>query len=82
MVWSIRADSSAFVCSVPKVEKAEKRTHPRVRERKNRLATTGGEKVVGKSAWKCKSGGIVLKVFENNGDRAKRWGEEKRVGVG
>ena len=52
MLWSSRADSCTFVCSMPKVEKTEKKTHSRVRERKNRLATTGGEKVVGESAWK------------------------------
>ena len=67
---------------MPKMEKAEKKAHSRVRKRRNTLATTGREKVVGKTAWKRKSGSSVYKVFENNGDRRKRRGEGKRDGMG
>ena len=51
-MWSNQVNSLVFICSIPKVEKVEKKTYLRVRKKRNQLATADGNKVVGKFAEK------------------------------
>lgn len=49
-MWSSQTNSLIFICLVPKIEKVEKKTYPRIGEK--RLVIIDETKVVGRSAWK------------------------------
>lgn len=70
------------VCSMQKMEEAEKETRPRVRKRRCNMATKGGEKAVGKRAGKRKRGGTIVKISKNNRDRGERRSGVKGGGMG
>ncbi len=66
---------------MPKIEEAEEEARLRVKKRRNNLATTGREKVVGNLAGKFSSGGTTAKFSENNGNRRERRSERKGAGM-
>ena len=50
VIWSSQTNSLTFICLVPKIEKVEKKTYPRIGEK--RLVIIGETKVVSRSSWK------------------------------
>lgn len=64
---------------MPKIKKVEEEAYLLIKKRRNNLTTTIKKKVVDNLAGKWKSGGITIKVFENNKYKKKRRSKRKRA---
>lgn len=79
IVWSNWANSRAFVYTMPKMEKIEKKCRLQVRKREYKMAIIDRKKITSRATKRWETSKTIIKVFEGNKYRKKKKVKNRKI---